>query len=579
MMKLIRSIVTIAAAIALAPASLTAQEIVFESDLPRVMVFLQEDGATAATVVTSFLREAGFQVIDPTFAKTAAERDRARLALAGDDVEATALGRDLGAQVIILGAAPADAAPNPIDASLQVGTAQLSLRALRLDDPRVISTGTTSGRAVDATPQAARQNALRQATEALLYETAFLGDVATDWGANLWDDESYWTPTPAAAPPAATGAVASASASPGVAHGELTIAILASDAIPVDVEGTRGIVVVQNPTSVPSRVRVRGIVSNGAAHVTAAGAPAQVRGMTADESDRYKMPDSGAFFEATVSLPAGQDTFRVRAQTPSASAETLVRPVIGKRWAVIVGVSDYADGRIRPLRYADDDAQAFHDFLRSPAGGAVPAEQMRLLLNEDATADAIRDALFVFLQNAAEEDMVTVYVASHGAPDPSRPANLYILPYDTDADAVASTAFPMWDFKTAMRRQISAERVVVITDACHSGGTLVQEANPIGGSFADLFNPSRRVTISAAAANESSLEGPQWGDGHGVFTFTLLEGLQGAADADGDGVVTFLEAAEYVQGRVPEITDGSQNPQRAGLGDVPLGYLIEGDGE
>ncbi len=557
----------LAALLASAPA--TAQEIVFESDLPRVMVFLQEDGATAATVVTSFLRDAGFEVIDPAFAKSVAEQERARLALAGDDIAATELGRALGAQVLILGSAPTDAAPNPVDASLQVGTAQLNVRALRLDDPGIISTGTTSGRAVDATPDGARTSALRQAVESLLYQTAFLGDVATDWGANSWDDEQYWEPIPAAS----TATLATAP------ERILTIAILASDAVPVpDGSGTRGIVVAQKPTSVPSRVRVRGIVSDAASQVWADGKAAAVRPLTASEIARYETDGSSAFFEVVIPLAAGQDTFRVRAETSSASAETLVRPAIGKRWAVIIGISDYADSRIRALRYADDDAAAFHEFLLSPEGGSVPAEQMKLLLNEEATSDAIRDALFVFLQSAAPNDMVTVYVASHGAPDPSRPANLYILPYDTDVDAIASTAFPMWDFKTAMRRQIASEQVVVITDACHSGGMLVENANPIGGAFGDLFNPSRRVTLSAADANESSLEGPQWGDGHGVFTFALLQGLRGDADSDANGVVTFTEAPEFVQSRVPAITEGAQNPQRAGLGDLPHGYLIEGNG-
>ena len=35
---------------------------------------------------------------------------------------------------------------------------------------------------------------------------------------------------------------------------------------------------------------------------------------------------------------------------------------------------------------------------------------------------------------------------------------------------MAATGFPMWDVKTALRRQISAERVIVFADACHSAG-------------------------------------------------------------------------------------------------------------
>jgi len=136
-----------------------------------------------------------------------------------------------------------------------------------------------------------------------------------------------------------------------------------------------------------------------------------------------------------------------------------------------------------------------------------------------------------------------VYVASHGAPDPSRPSNLYILTHDTDVDAMAATAFPMWDVKTALRRQIASERVVVIADACRSAGTLVDDANPVGGAFSGLFDPSRRLTLSAAGAVQVSFEDARWRGGHGVFTHFLLEGLGGAADGDGNGVVGFRERA------------------------------------
>ena len=65
-----------AAAVALAggtlaaPAHATAQTIAYQADLPRAMVFIQEEGRgkIAAREMSSFLREAGFDVIDPALA-------------------------------------------------------------------------------------------------------------------------------------------------------------------------------------------------------------------------------------------------------------------------------------------------------------------------------------------------------------------------------------------------------------------------------------------------------------------------------------------------------------------------------
>jgi uncharacterized caspase-like protein len=136
----------------------------------------------------------------------------------------------------------------------------------------------------------------------------------------------------------------------------------------------------------------------------------------------------------------------------------------------------------------------------------------------------------------------------------------------------------MWDVKTALRRQISAERVIVIADACHSAGTTDGETvgsaqqNAIAGGFAELFTPSRRLMMTAADTNEFSLEDARW-EGHGVFTHFLLEALQGKGDSNGDGIITFTEAYEHVSRSVIGATQGRQNPQRAGFGDIPLAVV------
>ena len=58
-----------------------------------------------------------------------------------------------------------------------------------------------------------------------------------------------------------------------------------------------------------------------------------------------------------------------------------------------------------------------------------------------------------------------------------------------------------------------------------------------------------------------------------MFTHFLLEGLRGAADEDGDGVVTFQEVAAFVAGKVSAETAGAQTPGWSGLGDVPMATL------
>jgi uncharacterized caspase-like protein len=312
------------------------------------------------------------------------------------------------------------------------------------------------------------------------------------------------------------------------------------------------------------------------AEVEVDGRKAQVEAIDAAAARQYGVEGAATRFKTRLSLPMNRDTVTVTARGAGGEATALASPRIANRWAVIIGIGDYRSDEIPDLKFAGADAKLVYDFLRSPAAGPFPEENILFLRDRAATAQAMREALFVFLQKAAWDDLIVVYFAGHGAPDPNRADNLYLLPHDADLGALAATAFPMWDVKTALRRQIAAERVIVIADACHSAGTSAGvEGNPINASFADLFTPSRRLTLTAADANELSFEDSRWGGGHGVFTYHLMKGLAGAADTDRNGIVTFNEAAVYVSEMVRRETNGRQNPQRTGLGDVPLA-VVEG---
>ena len=258
-------------------------------------------------------------------------------------------------------------------------------------------------------------------------------------------------------------------------------------------------------------------------------------------------------------------------------------PFVGERWALIVGISSYQDSRIPSLRYGIRDAKAFHDWLVSSSGGRYAPSRVRLLLGQDAIAKNIKDALYNWLRGALAEDQVVIYFAGHGSPDsPDSPNNLFLLPYDTQYDDIATTGFPMWDIETALKRFIKAKRVVVIADACHSGGVgegfdvarregRGLKVNPIGSGLQGLSGVGEGVcVISASDDRQFSQEGQHWGGGHGVFTFFLLQGLNGEADYSKDGKVSLGELIPYLSEQVRRATKNSQSPTVAGKFDPAL---------
>jgi hypothetical protein len=251
------------------------------------------------------------------------------------------------------------------------------------------------------------------------------------------------------------------------------------------------------------------------------------------------------------------------------------------KYAVVVGISRYKHqgSGLHNLNYADRDAQDFLAFLESPAGGNFRKENIVALFNEEATTVAVQTALRTFLTKPTEADTVILFFAGHGDADPNDNRNLYLLTYDTDPDNMGGTAYPMYDLQEVFERTIKARRVVTFADACHSFGISGERAN-LTMKKNNLINPylarstsaNERAVMTSSDVSEESQENARWGGGHGVFTYFLLKGLQGAADSNHDGTVTAGELFNYVQSEVRKATANSQHPKKIeGLaGNIPL---------
>jgi uncharacterized caspase-like protein len=208
---------------------------------------------------------------------------------------------------------------------------------------------------------------------------------------------------------------------------------------------------------------------------------------------------------------------------------------------------------------------------------------MLFLENADATILDVRSALERFLPRAGPEDLIFLFIAGHGAPDPYAPRNLYFLMNDTKVADMPNTALPMAELQELLDNRVRAQRVVVFVDTCHSAGIsgttlvtgrqLVQTENNIFNLYAaNLFRETGRAVLTSSDVNEISRESPKWGGGHGIFTWALLEGLRGEADANKDRLITAGELFDFVSNHVRIATAFRQNPRAmAGLNkDFPL---------
>ncbi len=341
-------------------------------------------------------------------------------------------------------------------------------------------------------------------------------------------------------------------------------------------------------------VKVSGVVTDNTgaiASVSVGGAAATLapatgtRGLGLAVTEEDATPDalkSAMEFEQTISVAEGAQSLVVEARDRAGNLTRLTIPVRrreaavssgfkGRKFALLIGVSKYKfkDGGLNDLAYADVDARAVRDYLQQPEGGGFAPGDVLYLENEKATIEAVRAAVNTFLAKAAPGDLIFLFMAGHGAPDPYAPQNLYFIMHDTKLADMPNTALPMTDLQQALEHKVRAERVVVFVDTCHSAGlsgeklvaTRGVENNLINLYASRLFTETGRAVMTSSDVNEVSREGPRWGGGHGLFTWALLEGLRGGADLNSDRFVTAGELFGYVRNRVRVETGFRQNPR------------------
>jgi hypothetical protein len=229
--------------------------------------------------------------------------------------------------------------------------------------------------------------------------------------------------------------------------------------------------------------------------------------------------------------------------------------------ALVIGVANYP--QVRPLPgIVLNDARDVHELLTSPACG-YPNDNVTQLLDDQATADGIRTALFDLATRTGPDDTVVVFFSGHGGHDSSNSQltthnsklNQYLLPYDCDPNDLSGTAISGEEM-TGLLRDIKAGRLLVLFDSCHSGGAgdpkslLPQLKSGLSeGYYETLAQGVGRVVMASCRPDEVS-----WalaGMSNSLFTHYLLEALRGGGRTLGDGYVRVFDLFRHVADHVP----------------------------
>ena len=237
---------------------------------------------------------------------------------------------------------------------------------------------------------------------------------------------------------------------------------------------------------------------------------------------------------ALLTLLAVQFMSTVAAQVPTERGP--------QTFALVVGISQYQNSSIPRLTYADKDASLFAEWLQSKSGGSVPAYQLTLLTNEAASLANIYAALDWLKSRAGADDKVFIYFSGHGDVETDDTSSKgYLLAWNSPPTNYRNNAIGVADLNENANTlaTINKAKVIIITDACHSGkmaGDFYKGRALTAENLRLVLN--NQVRLASCEAGEEAAEGPGWGGGRGVFSYHLLRGLQGLASPQRNATVS-----------------------------------------
>lgn|GEM_PF-5719797 len=217
--------------------------------------------------------------------------------------------------------------------------------------------------------------------------------------------------------------------------------------------------------------------------------------------------------------------------------------------ALVIGVEDYQ--RLPPAQYAGRDARAFRDFAVNAMG--ITPERVRLLVDGQARLLDVQKVVETWLKAEIQGGATDVYVffSGHGlASDDGR--DLYLFPHDGDRAILKRSSIDRAQLIDTILG-FGAKSATLFLDTCYSGGTrgddiLIADARPLMIVPRTGGIPLRANVLAAARNDQLSSSYPA--ARHGLFSYFLMRGMMGEADANGDRSVTLEELHTFTEGRV-----------------------------
>ncbi len=233
-----------------------------------------------------------------------------------------------------------------------------------------------------------------------------------------------------------------------------------------------------------------------------------------------------------------------------------------ERLAIVVGINKYS--YFNNLKYAVPDARAIKETLESKGNFEVRyyVDDSPKSPDKSNIMQALRDAEDDVKQGFVKT--LVVYFAGHGV---EINGNHYLITASTYPKDLPETAISLNEVISILNEAKKKSKVMLFLDACRTDPT--HRGSSDSRIWKSDINSHGLAILKSTAEGQYSYEMPDLG--HGVYTYYLNKGLEGEADSDGNGFVSYDELRKYVRDSMYEWSDNNPN----GLSQSPRSCTYE----
>ena len=236
-------------------------------------------------------------------------------------------------------------------------------------------------------------------------------------------------------------------------------------------------------------------------------------------------------------------------------------------FVMTVAVNNYRDSGLK-LNYCVNDADSLEKALLVQNGSLYNRVVVESLRDKDVTKQNLVKKFNDLSSKVSPDDVFVFFISGHGTT--YNDGDYYFIPYDylgIRADSLLTDAVSKNDLLKNLSL-VKAKKSLVLLDTCSSGAFASdkgQRGMTEKTAIDRLANATGQAVIAACSDNQFAMEGY---NGHGLFTYVLLDAMKGGADRNNDGFISMQELSSYIGGEVI-----SRSEEKWGYAQVPYSSL------